>query len=147
MTGSRGRLWLRDAVQGIHKVFLQRNDVVGKRERGREMDRDRDPKENNERELEALLHVLTSFLPDISGSGLSLHLHDPWELLLAVTIWEDPLEGEPKDTLGHCSSTLSFPSTSLLECGNKDSPPNVGRIENEFYLGWRVTSPSSCRRC
>lgn len=85
VTGSRGRLWLGDAVQGIHKVFLQRNDVVGKREGGREMDRDRDPKENNEREL-ALLHVLTSFLPDISGSGLSLHLHDPWELLLAVTI-------------------------------------------------------------
>ena len=55
--------------------------------------------------------------------------------------------GKQKDTLGHCSSALSFLSTSLLWGGNKDSSLNFRRNENDFSLGCGVTSPTSSVCC
>ena len=52
-----------------------------------------------------------------------------------------------KDTPGHCSSALSFLSTSLLWGGNKDSSFNFRRNENDFSLGCGVTSPTSSVCC
>ena len=55
--------------------------------------------------------------------------------------------GKQKDTLGHCSSALSFLSTSLLWGGNKDSSLNFRRNENDFSPGCGVTSPTSSVCC
>ena len=48
---------------------------------------------------------------------------------------------------GHCSSALSFLSTSLLWGGNKDSSFNFRRNENDLSLGCGVTSPTSSVCC
>lgn len=120
VTWPRGRLLLGVAFPAYSESIFTK-ERCGRKEKGEgrgEIDRQRQKKrslfiQNIVAEtVRSFATRVTSFLPGIWGSGLSLHLMTPRSFSSQVQSERMHL-GEEKDTPGHCISALSFLSTPL----------------------------------